>query len=142
MLTPSLTVQEKRVVKALLNTGERNQDIHVLINTGRVPSVNFGRISDTKKHDIEPASDSDVSRFKFERSMIDLRTGLSPFWDERLVKSREAMLLAVQIFNMPLLRFKVEVFSVLVNISWTYLLHEYYDRQKVEIVGCDGNSLL
>jgi len=47
-------------------------------------------------------------------------------------KSREAGLAAVQIFNSPLLTFKSEIFIVLMNIAWTYLLHAHYRRQKVE----------
>lgn len=142
MLTPSLTDREKRVVKALLDKGERNQDIHALINTGRSPTVNFGRISTIKKSKkIAPASDAEIARFRLERSMADLRTGLSPLADERLVRAREAMLLAVQVFNMPLLRFKVEVFAVLANIAWTYLMHEFYERKGIEIIDPNGNSL-
>jgi len=38
----------------------------------------------------------------------------------------------VQIFNSPLLTFKSEIFIVLMNIAWTYLLHAHYRRQKVE----------
>ena len=38
----ALTQQEKSVIKALLNDGWRNQDIQVLINTGRAASINFG----------------------------------------------------------------------------------------------------
>ena len=49
MLTPSMTALEKQIVKALLAKGHRNQDIHALINTGRDPTVNFGRISDVEK---------------------------------------------------------------------------------------------
>ena len=51
---------------------------------------------------------------------------------ELLVKSREAALNAVQTFNNPLTTFKAETFIVLMNIAWTYLLHAYYRRQKVE----------
>lgn len=142
MLTPSLTDAEKRVVKALLNRGDRAQDIHVLVNTGRVPSVNPGRISAVRTRPVTPASDAELSRFTLEKSLVDLRTGLSPFADERLIRSREAMLLAIQVFNMPLLRFKVEVFAVLSNIAWTYLLHEHYVRKGTSIVHSDGTSLL
>lgn len=31
---------------------------------------------------------------------------------------------------------------MLAHIAWTYLLHEYYDRRKVKIIGEDGRSLL
>lgn len=50
---------------------------------------------------------------------------------ELLIKSREAALAAVQIFNSPLVTFKSEIFIVLMNISWTYLLHAYYRQQGV-----------
>jgi hypothetical protein len=52
------------------------------------------------------------------------------------------MILAVQVFNGPGYKFKTELFSVLANIAWTYLLHEYYTRKKVPIVDADGRSLL
>jgi len=52
------------------------------------------------------------------------------------------MILAVQIFNSAGLKFKTEVFAVMANIAWTYLLHEYYERKRIKIVGKDGRSLL
>lgn len=51
---------------------------------------------------------------------------------ELLMKSREAALAAVQIFNSPLITFKSEIFIVLMNIAWTYLLHAYYRKNGVE----------
>ena len=51
---------------------------------------------------------------------------------ELLTKSREAALAAVQIFNSPLITFKSEVFIVLMNIAWTYLLHAHYRKMRVE----------
>lgn len=52
------------------------------------------------------------------------------------------MILAVQVFNSASLNFKTEVFAILVNVAWTYLLHEYYLRNGVRIIGADGRSLL
>lgn len=52
--------------------------------------------------------------------------------EELLIKSREAMLSAVQIFNNPNIHFKSESFIVLSNISWMYLLHAYYRDKKIE----------
>ena len=49
-----------------------------------------------------------------------------------LSKSREAALSAVQIYNNPLIRFKSESYIVLMIIAWTYLLHAYYRKNKVE----------
>lgn len=51
---------------------------------------------------------------------------------ELLTKSREAALAAVQIFNSPLITFKSEIFIVLMNIAWTYLLHAYYRTKRIE----------
>ncbi len=51
---------------------------------------------------------------------------------ELLTKSREAALAAVQIFNSPLITFKSEIFIVLMNIAWTYLLHAHYRKEGVE----------
>lgn len=49
-----------------------------------------------------------------------------------LTQSQDAALAGVQVFNNPLIRFKSETFIVLMNISWTYLLHAYYRRARVE----------
>lgn len=51
---------------------------------------------------------------------------------ELLTKSREAALAAVQIFNSPLITFKSEIFIVLMNIAWTYLLHAHYRKERIE----------
>ncbi len=51
---------------------------------------------------------------------------------ELVTKSREAALAAVQIFNSPLITFKTEIFIVLMNIAWTYLLHAYYRKERIE----------
>lgn len=51
---------------------------------------------------------------------------------ELLIKSREAMLSAVQIFNNPNIQFKSEIFIVLSNIAWMYMLHAYYREQRIE----------
>lgn len=54
------------------------------------------------------------------------------FADELVQKSREAMLTAVQIFNNPQIDFKSELFIVTNVIAWTYLLHAYYRKKKIE----------
>jgi hypothetical protein len=51
---------------------------------------------------------------------------------ELLRKSKEAALAAVEIFNSPTIHFKSEIFIVLMNIAWTYLLHAYFRGQKIE----------
>ncbi|MDR0807914.1 MAG: DUF3644 domain-containing protein, partial [Gemmobacter sp.] len=139
----ALTGEEKPIVKALLTKGWRNQDIQALLNIGRGATVNSGRITEVKQNaTIVAASDDEVEFFKIRKDSYDPKTGLNLFDHERLIRTREAMVLAVQVFNSPVLRFKTEVFTMLANVAWTYLLHDYYERKKVKIVGNDGRSLL
>ena len=136
-----LTDEEKRVVKALLAQGMRNQDIHALINYERPATVNFGRIAGVKNNpNISPASSEEVAFFKRKKQSFDPVTGLNLYSDERLIRAREAMILAVTIFNSGGYRFKTEIFSVLANIAWTYLLHEQYTRAGVVPHNADGSS--
>lgn len=48
------------------------------------------------------------------------------------MKSREAALNAIRVFNDPQVTFKSETFIVLMMIAWTYLLHAYYRGKNVE----------
>jgi hypothetical protein len=137
----TLTAEEKAVIKALLAEGMRNQDILTLINYEREATINFGRITGVKKNaSIVPASPEEVAFFKRKKRSFDPITGLNLYSDERLIRAREAMLLAVTIFNSGNYRFKTEVFAVLANIAWTYLLHEHYERSHIPPVNADGTT--
>lgn len=139
----SLTELEKRVVKALFAKNWRSQDIHALVNSGRIPTVNFARISAVKKNTAqEVATEEEVEFFIKHRRSRDPRTGLNPYDDERLIRAREAMILAVQIFNSPAMKFKTEVFCILANVAWTYLMHDYYMRKTdVPIKNSEGFTM-
>lgn len=52
--------------------------------------------------------------------------------NELLLKSKESILTAVQVFNNPNIQFKSESFIILAVIAWTYLLHAYYRDKKIE----------
>ena len=137
----TLTDEEKRVVKALASQGMRNQDIHALINYERPATINFGRIAGVKKNPkISPATTEEVAFFRRKKTSFDPVTGLNTYGDERLIRAREAMILAVTIFNSGGYRFKTELFSVLANIAWTYLLHERYYRNGIEPRNADGTT--
>lgn len=140
----SLSKDEKRIVKSLLNLGWRNQDIQALVNTGREATINSARITEVKSNPaVKPASDKEVTFYIKKKQSYDFKTGLNLYDDERIIRSREAMILAVNVFNNSSLLFKTEVFSVLSNIAWTYLLHEYYEqKKKISITGKDGRTLL
>jgi hypothetical protein len=138
-----LTRAEAVVVKALLAKGWRNQDIQALVNVGRPATINSARVTEVKQNArIAAASEEAVAFYIAKKKAFDPRTGLNLFDDERLIRSREARAVAVQIFNSPTLSFKTEIFAILVNVAWTYLLHEHYSRKKVKIVGEDGRTLL
>jgi len=137
----ALTDEEKRVIKALLADGTRNQDIHTLINYERSATINFGRITGVKKDaSISPASREEVAYFIRRKRSFDPITGLNLYGDERLIRAREAMVLAVTIFNSGTYKFKTEVFAVLSNIAWTYLLHEHYERAGIPPLNPDGTT--
>lgn len=139
----SLTTEEKKVIKRLLNRNWRNQDIQALVNTGRLHTINSARITEVKQNSNQRmAHEEEAEFFIKKKNSYDPQTGLNLFDDERLIRAREAMILAVQVFNSAGLKFKTEVFSVLTNISWTYLLHEHFERNGVKIIGKDGRSLL
>ena len=70
----ALTDEEKRVIKALIADGMRNQDIHTLINYERKATINFGRIAGIKKNAlISPASAEEVAFFKKKESHLSIR---------------------------------------------------------------------
>lgn len=136
-----LSDEEKRIAKALAISGMSNQDIHALINYERPATVNFGRLAGIKTDTtITPASAEEVAAYRRRQKSFDPVTGLNLYRDERLIRAREAMILAVIIFNSGAYRFKTEIFAVLANIAWTYLLHEHYDRRGVPIFNKDGTT--
>lgn len=139
----ALTKEERRIVKALILKGRRNQDIQALINIGRADTINSARITEVKKNAGQiAASDAELAAFERLKQSYDPVTGLNFYEHERIIRAREAMILAVQLFNSPALKFKTENFAILAQIAWTYLLHEHYVRAKVKIYAEDGRSLL
>lgn len=139
----SLTKEERGVVKPLLARGWRNQDIQALLNLNRAATVNSARITEVKGNKkIKQSTEDETDFFIKKKKAFDPQTGLNLYDDERLIRAREAMLLAVQVFNNPGLKFKTEVFAVQVNIAWTYLLHQHFEDEGVKIIGKDGRSIL
>ncbi|OOY18042.1 DUF3644 domain-containing protein [Thioclava sp. DLFJ4-1] len=138
----ALTAEEKKIVKKLLNSGWRGQDILALVNIGRPHTTNSGRITGVKKDKSQSeCTEEELQKFIKNQEAFDLQTGLSPVRDERLIRAREAMILAVQVFNSPVHKFKTEVFCVLSNIAWTYLCHHRLLSLGEEIYTADGSSL-
>jgi hypothetical protein len=60
---------------------------------------------------------------------------------ELVKKAREAMLSAVQIHNNPQIEFKSELFIVTTVIAWTYLLHSYYRKKRIDYRQIDDRPI-
>jgi hypothetical protein len=76
----SLTSEEKRIAKSLLQKGWRNQDIQALVNIGRSDTVNSGRITGVKQDpNQEAVSDEEVAFFEIKKRSYDPQTGLNFF---------------------------------------------------------------
>jgi hypothetical protein len=125
----TLTAIEKAVAKGLLAFGYRAQDITFIINQGRLNTVNQARVSQVENDNkISAASKKAVNEYLKIQYSYDPKTLLNPYKDHRLIRAREAMMSAVQAFNNPTTIFKAELFCVLANVAWTYLLHEKLER--------------
>ncbi len=128
----SLTVKEKSLAKGLLKLGCRAQDITFIMNQGRIATVNQARVSETSDNiSIVAANEEEVREYLKVQSSYDPKTLLNPHLDHRIIRAREAMSAAVQIFNSPTISFKTEIFCTLANIAWTYLLHEKLERTQI-----------
>jgi hypothetical protein len=81
---------------------------------------------------VKAASEESLSEFLATWPDVDPQTGLSIRGDELLIKAREAMIAAVQIFNGAGLTFRAELFIVTSIIAWTYLLHAWFRREGID----------
>ncbi|NVK17505.1 MAG: DUF3644 domain-containing protein [Methylocystaceae bacterium] len=137
------------LVKAMLLCGDFKKDQDILAYFTRPSrSINHARISEIKevikggelsvaaqKYVEQPiASNGTLQRFLETWPNIDPKTGLHLDSEELLVKSREAMMAAVQAFNNPTAYFKSENFIVLASIAWVYLLHHFYRNHDFDYV--------
>jgi len=98
------------------------------INHARIKEIRDG----IKHKSVAPASLEDLNKYMAVWPHLDPATGLQLVDDELLVKSREAMLHAVQGYNNPRTFFKSEVFIVTAVIAWTYLLHWHFKKHRVD----------
>lgn len=137
----SLTQYELSIAKKLVLQGMLHQDVVNLINIGRKNSINVGRLAGIKERkNVIAASDAEASLFKEKKRQFNLKTGLCPFDDERVVRSREAMLLAIELFNSPQKYFKSHLFAVLSIIAWTYIIQHVLKTKKVDTKRKDGKE--
>ena len=78
----TLTPDEKRIAKALLLRGWRNQAIQALVNNGRSATINNARITEVKKNPRQrSATDDDVEFYLVKKHSYDHKTGLNLYDD-------------------------------------------------------------
>jgi uncharacterized protein DUF3644 len=137
-MKPKNTLQkwEVAIVKAMIASKRfTNQEmLSYFSRPGR--SLNQARIVDIKQERIhkvvKAASDAELEGFLSSWPDLDPKTGLHIRSDELIIKSREAMLLAVQAYNSPTCYFRSEVFIATAIIAWTYLMHAFYKSQTID----------
>lgn len=132
-----LDVWEVSLIKAMLYDGRWTNEQDILAYFTRpTRSINHSRIGDIKNGrthvGTSAATGDQLDSFISSWPEIDPETGLSVRGDELLIKSREAMIAAVHIFNSAGLNFRAELFIVTAIISWTYLLHAWFKREGVD----------
>lgn len=127
---------EVSLVKAMLAKGQYNDQDILPYFTRPTRSINHRVISEIRterKHKAaRVANDDELNDFLRNWPDIDPSTGLNKVGDELLIKSREAMIAAVQIFNSAGLTFRAELFIVTSIIGWTYLLHAWFKREGID----------
>ncbi|MDG1153769.1 MAG: hypothetical protein P8N25_02795 [Alphaproteobacteria bacterium] len=122
----------------MLDSKHTGQDIQYIVNQGRETTINSRCISEvrgSKGKDIPIATDEEIEQYIKQQKSYDAKTGLNPLLekDMRLIKSREAMLSAIQAFNNPMLTFKTEQFCILSQIAWTGLVQEWLSRNEEDV---------
>lgn len=138
-----LTEYEKKIAKALKINGVREQDILYLLNIGRETTLNSGRFSEVDWDTIEDCSKEELEQFERIQRAWDFKTGLNPVLnkvDRILIKSKEAMLQAVAIFNNPTTYFSTESFLTLANIAWLYLFQAFCERENINYYNSDNST--
>jgi Domain of unknown function (DUF3644) len=128
---------EVALIKAMVATGKWPNDQDVLAYFTRpTRSINHRAIAEIRKNEkhsaIKPASDGSLSEFLATWPDVDPHTGLNIRGDELLIKAREAMIAAVHVFNGAGLTFRAELFIVTSVIGWTYLLHAWFRRERID----------
>ena len=131
-----LKTWEVSIIKAMIDSGKFKDQVTHSYFTRPSRSINQREISQIRNKvkfaKIKPASKSDVQTFLDQWPSIDFETGASLEDDELLIKSREAMLAAVQTFNSGGLNFRSELFIVTAIIAWTYAMHSWFKKEGID----------
>jgi len=127
---------EVGLVKAMLARGTWNDQGILSYFTRPTRTLNHRLIGQirrgTRYPGVTASGSEELDKFLDSWPAIDPATGLSINGDELLIKAREAMIAAVRTFNGAGMRFRAELFIVAAIIAWTYLLHAFYKRERID----------
>lgn len=125
------------MVKAMLKHLSLNDQDILAYFTRPTRSINHRLIGQIRRGEahlkVQESSKDELDAFTKSWPLIDWETGLDSRGDEKLLKSRAAMLCAVSGFNSGEKYFKTESFIVNSIISWTYLIQSYFKKIGVDI---------
>lgn len=130
----NITSEEKKIAKALLDKGLRQQDITYLLNIGRETTLNNARIGEARNY-TKKATEKELEQFEIKQQSWDFKTQLNPYLNEihlMVFRSRQTMLSAIQSFNNPLGACNLETFLTLCNMSWLYLLQAFCEKESID----------
>jgi hypothetical protein len=127
---------EVAIIKAMLATGRYNDQEILAHFTRPARTINHREIGEirlgAKHRPTRSATEEQLAAFLLTWPNLDSETGLSNRGDELLIKAREAMIAAVHTFNGAGLTFRAEIFITTAIIAWTYLLHAWFGREKID----------
>ena len=127
---------EVSIIKGMIESGNYKDQVTHSYFTRPSRSINQREISQIRNKvkftNIKSASASDVKAFLNQWPSIDYETGAALEDDELLIKSREAMLAAIQTFNSGGLNFRSELFIVTAMIAWTYAMHSWFKKEGID----------
>ena len=70
----------------------------------------------------------------YKQSVEPFKPELPEQVDELVVKARDSAVLAVDIYNRPIVAFRSQGYIVMMIIAWTALFHAIYESEKTDYV--------
>ncbi|MGF1477363.1 MAG: DUF3644 domain-containing protein [Geminicoccaceae bacterium] len=124
------------MIKAMLVRNIWNDQDILSYFTRPTRSINHARIleirSGARYKAVKAATENELNEFLGAWPNLDPETGLNLRGDELLIKARDAMIAAVQVFNGAGVTFRAELFIVTSIIAWTYLFHAWFRSKGID----------
>ena len=80
----------------------------------------------------------------YRQSIDPFKPNLSEEIEELVIKARDSAILAIDIYNRPVINFRSEGYIVMMIIAWTALLHAIFELNGIDYFykGSDGNYMI